>query len=95
MKMAPEFRFCLNGEIVENIRIRHELIDGKPIGKRQIAVQIESIGWFTVDDNENLWDEDLPKFVLKYAIVPIAEGQGWKRVTTRELLEVLESAGVI
>lgn len=93
--MVPKFRFCLNGEIVQRIRVQDEIIDGKPSSKRQIAVEIEGIGWFTIDDNENLWDKDLPKFILKYAVVPIAEGQGWQRVTTTELLEVLESAGVI
>lgn len=93
--MVPEFRFCLNGEIVQRMRVQNEIIDGRPCGKRQIAVEIEGIGWFTIDDNENLWDKDLPKFVLKYAIIPIAAGQGWRRVTTTELLDVLESAGVI
>jgi len=93
--MAPEFRFCLNGEVVQNIRVQREMIDGKATGRRQIAVAIEGIGWFTIDDNENLWDKDLPRFVLKYAIVPIAAGQGWTKVTTMELLEVLESAGAI
>jgi hypothetical protein len=93
--MAPEFRFCLNGEIVQNLRVQQEVIDGKLTGKLEIAVEIEGIGWFTIDDNENLWDKDLPKFVLKYATVPIAAGQGWKRVTTNELLSILESAGVI
>jgi hypothetical protein len=93
--MAPEFRFCLNGEIVQRLRVQDEIVDGRLTGKRQIAVEIEGIGWFAIDDNENLWDKHLPKFVLKYAIVPIAAGQGWKRVTTNELLSILESAGVI
>jgi hypothetical protein len=93
--MEPEFRFCLNGEVIRNIRVQHEMIDGEPIGKRQIAVEDEAIGWFTIDDNENLWDKDLPKFVLKYATIPMDAGQGWQRVTTKELLEVLESAGLI
>jgi hypothetical protein len=93
--MEPEFRFCLNGELVRSIRVEHEMIDGEPIGKRRIAVEIEGIGWFTIDDNENLWDKDLPKFVLKYTAIPMEAGQGWQRVTTTELLEVLESAGLI
>jgi hypothetical protein len=71
------------------------MIDGEPIGKLQIAVEDEAIGWFTIDDNENLWDKDLPKFVLKYATIPMAAGQGWQRVTTGELLDVLESAGLL
>jgi hypothetical protein len=93
--MEPEFRFCLNGDVIRSIRVQHEMIDGKPTGKRQIAVEIEGIGWFTIDDNENLWDKDLPKFVLKYATIPMTTGQGWERVTTKELLDILESAGLI
>jgi|SRR5450631_3521817 len=93
--MEPEFRFCLNGELVRSIRVEYEMIDSEPIGKRRIAVEIEGIGWFTIDDNENLWDKDLPKFVLKCTTIPMEAGQGWQRVTTTELLEVLESAGLI
>ena len=93
--MEPEFRFCLNGEVIRSIRVQNEMIDGEPIGKLQIAVEDEAIGWFTIDDNENLWDKDLPKFVLKYTTIPMEAGQGWQRVTTTELLEVLESAGLI
>jgi predicted glutamine amidotransferase len=93
--MEPEFRFCLNGEVIRNIRVQHEMTDGQPIGKWQIAVEDEAIGWFTIDDNENLWDKDLPKFVLKYATIPLTARQGWQRVTTKELLDVLESAGLI
>jgi len=93
--MEPEFRFCLNGEVIRSIRVQNEMIDGEPIGKLQIAVEDEAIGWFTIDDNENLWDKDLPKFVLKYATIPMAAGQGWQRVTTGELLDVLESGGLL
>jgi len=93
--MEPEFRFCLNGEIIRSIRVQHEIVDGKPTSKRQIAVEDETIGWFTIDDNENLWDKDLPKFVLKYTTIPMAAEQGWQRVSTKELLNVLESAGLI
>ena len=39
--MEPEFRFCLNGEVIRSIRVQHEMIDGEPIGKLQIAVEIE------------------------------------------------------
>ena len=93
--MEPEFRFCLNGEVIRSIRVQNEMIDGEPIGKLQIAVEDEAVGWFTIDDNENLWDKDLPKFVLKYTTIPMTTGQGWQRVTTQELLDVLESAGLL
>jgi hypothetical protein len=93
--MEPEFRFCLNGEVIRSIRVQREMIGCERIGKLQIAVEDEAIGWFAIDDNENLWDKDLPKFVLKYTTIPMTTGQGWQRVTTQELLDVLESAGLI
>jgi hypothetical protein len=92
--MKPEFRFRLNGEIIPEILVQPEILDGTPTGKLQIAVNDWTIGWFSIDDNENLWDKDLPRFVLEYATVPMA-GRGWRQVTTKELLNVLESAGVI
>ena len=61
--MEPEFRFCLNGEVIRSIRVQHEISDGMSIGKRQIAVEIEGIGWFTIDDNENLWDKDVRRAI--------------------------------
>lgn len=92
--MQPELRFCLNGEIIRSIRVQHEMINGEPVGELQITVEDEAIGWFTINDNENLWDKDLPKFVLKYATIPMRTGPG-QRVTTKELLDILESAGLI
>jgi len=102
----PKFRFRLNGEIIQAIRIEYGASDGNSVGKFWIAVRDEDIGWFAIDDNENLWDKDLPKFVLEYrnetawSLIPVIERQsskdkGWTKVTTQELLDVLESAGII
>ena len=76
------------------------------MGEWQIAVDIDGIGRFTIDDNSRLWDPSLPQFVLEYrdesswAILPQAErwasvDKGWNRVTPRELVEILESARAI
>lgn len=62
----PKFRFRLNGEIIPEILVQTEMLDGSPIGKSQIVVNDFTIGWFTIDDNENLWDEDVPTFVLEF-----------------------------
>ena len=104
--MLPEFRFRLNGEIVPEIFIQRALVNSEPTGEWQVAVGIDGIGRFTIDDNSHLWDPALPQFVLEFrdetswAIIPQAErwaskDKGWNRVTPEELVEILESAGVI
>ena len=81
-------------------------MNSEPIGEWQIAVDIDGIGRFTIDDNSQLWDPALPQFVLElrdetsWALLPQAErwaskDKGWNRVTPVELVEILESAGVI
>jgi hypothetical protein len=104
--MLPEFRFRLNGEIAPEIFIQRALANSEPIGEWQIAVDIDGIGRLTIDDNAQLWDPALPQFVLElrdetsWALLPIpmrqaSEDKGWNRVTPQELVEILESAGVI
>jgi hypothetical protein len=89
----PEFRFRLNGEIMPEIFIQRALVDGEPVGEWQIAVEVDGLGRFTLDDNSNLWDPALPQFVLEFrdetswALLPQAErhasvDKGWQRVTT-------------
>ena len=104
--MLPEFRFRLNGEIVPEIFIQRALVNSEPIGEWQIAVDIDGIGRLTIDDNAQLWDPALPQFVLElrdetsWALLPIpmrqaSEEKGGNRVTLQELVEILESGGVI
>ncbi len=78
------------------------MLCGAPTGNLRIGVKDEEIGWFTIDDNENLWDKNLPRFTLEYRnenVPPeqfrLLHNDGWTEVTTKELLDVLESAGVI
>ena len=104
--MPPEFRFRLNGQIMPELFVQRALVHGEPIGEWQIAVDIDEIGRFTIDDNSNMWDPALSQFVLEFrdetswALLPQAErwaskDKGWNRVTPQELVEILESAGVI
>ena len=104
--MKPEFRFRLNGVVIPEIRIQCAMIAGQPVGDLEIAVQDDEIGQFTIDGNENLWDKDLPRFILEYRnetdwqqkelVEKRADRQkGWQRVSPRKLLEVLQAAGYI
>ena len=76
------------------------------MGDLQIAVRDEDIGWFTIDDNSDLWDRDLPRFVLEFRNETdwqqtdilhrrISKDKGWKTVTPQQLIDVLVVAGVI
>jgi hypothetical protein len=82
------------------------MVDGEPIGQWEIAVDVDGIGRFTIDDNSNLWDPALPQFVLEFrdetswVLLPIpmrqaSQDKGWQRVIPQELVEILESAGTI
>jgi hypothetical protein len=104
--MPPEFRFRLNGHILPELFIPRALFHGEPIGEWEIAVEIDGLGRFSIDDNSNLWHQALTQFVMEYrdetswALLPQAErwaskDKGWNRVTPQELVEILESAGVI
>ena len=104
--MQPEFRFRLNGRIMPEIFIQPTMVNGEPTGEYEIAVDIERLGRFTIDDNSDLLDDSLPHFILEYrdetawALLPSTEkraskDKGWKTVTPQELLRVLETAGYI
>jgi hypothetical protein len=101
-----EFRFRLNGEIMPELFIQQAMVDGDPTGKYEIAVDVDGIGRFTIDDNSNLWDPALSHFVLEYrdetswALLPsedkrASKDKGWNPVTPQELVEILHSAGAI
>ncbi len=105
MDSANQYQVRVNGLIVTHIDVRHALVDGVPCGDWQIAIEDPVIGWLTLDDNDNLWDHDLPKFVLEVRACPyvslmdIRDGNelptGWRRVSVAQLLALLESQGVI
>ncbi|MFZ0798400.1 MAG: hypothetical protein WAM98_11500 [Terriglobales bacterium] len=96
----PQYQFRVNGLVMPYLRIQNE-IDGAAAGRRQIAVEDAKIGWVVIDDNEDLADSALSKFVLEvrefatpseWRVLP---NKGWSKVSTREVLNLLEGAGII
>jgi hypothetical protein len=83
------------------IRIQYEKIEGATVDRRQIAVEDDQIGWVVIDDNEDLADPALSKFVVEVRdfVAPVERrllpNKGWRKVSTRELLTLLEAAGII
>ena len=88
------------------IFVQKALVDGEPIEQWEIEVDVDGIGRFTIDDNSNLSDPALPQFILEFrgdtswALLPIPDRQasvdkGWHETTPNELVEILESEGLI
>ena len=66
----PKLQFRVNGVIIPLLSVRREMAldsegDLTPCGKAQIVIHDWHIGAMPLDDNENLWDPDLPKFVVE------------------------------
>jgi hypothetical protein len=104
--MPPLFSFRLNGTVVPMIFINRERVGGKLTGRRHIAVWIDGIGRFTLDDDEQLWEMTFPKHLLEYRNETEWEksdpptrrtsgNEGWQRATPDELVAALVNAGVI
>lgn len=99
--MATNFQFRLNGVIIMHIKVRPVVIDGTTDRWELVACD-EKLGEFAIDDNEGLTDPVLSRFILEVrdATIPPIErrylpNKGWRQVTTRECIALLESAGVI
>lgn len=99
--VVTNFQFRLNGIIIAHLKVRPVAIDGTTARWELVACHT-SLGEFAIDDNEGLADPALTSFILEMrdaSIPPIERrylpNKGWKRVTTRECLALLESAGVI
>jgi len=91
-----KFRWRLNGVVIQRIKVRREIVGGEPKGRPEIAVLVEGLGWFSIDNNENLWDPALPRFVfeVKDLSAPLFQRR-WKQVTIPELLALLQSQALI
>jgi len=100
MKEGKQYQFRVNGLVMPYLRIQYD-IDGAAAGRRQIAVEDAKIGWVVIDDNEDLADSALSKFVLEVRdfAVPserrLLPNKGWRKVSTGEVLNLLEAAGII
>jgi hypothetical protein len=91
----------LNGVIITHLKVRPVAIDGTT-DHRELVGCHDTLGEFAIDDNEQLADPALTRFVLEVrdATLPPIErrflpNKGWKRMTTKECISLLESAGVI
>jgi hypothetical protein len=98
--MNTRYQFRLNALIITEIIVRPVMHDGTP-NRWELVARHDRLGEFAIDDNEGL-DPALTRFVLEVwdvSIPPIERRflpkKGWKRVTTQECLDLLESAGVI
>ena len=99
--MNTRFQFRLNEVIIPQIKVRPVMLDGI-VGHWELVTCDDKLGEFAIDDNEELADPALTRFILEMrdAMVPPIErrylpNKGWQLVTTRGCLSLLESAGVI
>ena len=65
-----KLQFRVNGVIIPRLSVRRETAldsegDLTSSGKAQIVIHDWHIGAMALDENENLWDPDLPKFVVE------------------------------
>lgn len=103
---APLFNYRLNHVVVPMVFINREKVNGKLTGKWHIAVWIDGVGRFKLDDETGLWKRTIPPHVLEirnetdWEQLDAVQRQrdkndGWQRVTPDELVEKLIEAGVI
>ena len=95
------FQFRLNGLIIPLLKVRPFAIGGTADHWELVACH-DTLGDFAIDDNEQLGDPALTRFVLEVRDVTIPPIQrrylpnkGWRLVTTKECLDLLETAGII
>lgn len=99
--MNNHYQIRLNGLIITHLKVRPVVID-RTTNQWELVACHDSLGEFAIDDNQSLSDPALTPFVLEIRDVRIPPLQrryllnkGWKRVSTRECIDLLESAGVI
>jgi hypothetical protein len=96
--MNTRHQFQLNGIIITNIKVRTFIIDGNP-DQGELTACHENLDEFAIDDNKAFAGPALTPFISEVwdvTIPPIARqylpNKGWKRMTTKECLDLLESA---
>jgi hypothetical protein len=94
------FQFRLNGLMIPHLKVRPVEFDGATDHWELVACH--NLGEFAIDDSQGLVDPALTRFVLEVrdvTIPPIERrylpNKGWRHVSTRECLALLESAGFI
>ena len=99
--MNTQFQFRLNGLILTRLKVRPVIIN-RITNHWELVACHETLGEFAIDDNEGLADPALSRFVLEMrdvTIPPIERrylpNKGWNRMTIKECIALLESAGAI
>jgi hypothetical protein len=99
--VVTNFQFRLNGVIITHMKVRPVVVD-RVTARWELAACDENLGEFAIDDNEGLADPALSRFILEVRDVTIPalerrfmSNKGWKRISTKECLVLLESTGVI
>lgn len=99
--MVTNFQFRLNSTIITNMKVRPVVINGTTDRWELVACD-DKLGEFAIDDNEGLADPALSRFILEVRDVSIPPNErrflpnkGWRRMTTKECLALLESNGII
>jgi hypothetical protein len=92
-KPKPKLQFRVNGIIIPRLSVRREIVPDSegartPSGKPQIVIHDRHLGAMALDDNENLVDPALPRFVVEVRDIRCAK---WRRVTVAKLLAILET----
>ena len=98
---VTSFQFRLNDVVITHMKVRPVVINGTT-DRWELAACDDKLGEFAIDDNEELPDPALARFILEVrdATIPPIErrflpNKGWRRMTTQECLALLESAGLI
>jgi hypothetical protein len=98
---VTRYQFRLNGIIVLHLKVR-PVVHDYVVDHWELVACHERLGEFAIDDNQELADPALTHFVLEVrdARVPPLDrrhlpNKGWKQMSTRECLTLLETAGVI
>jgi hypothetical protein len=91
---------------MQHICVRYQIVHGQFTGKLELAVRDTVLGWFSLDDNQDLGDASLPRFVLELSMEPgganlvpdlqRAQQRGvWRRASTTQVIAALQAAGII
>ena len=100
--MSKQFQFRVSGLIITELRVRPVVID-RIIDHWELVASHDTLGEFAIIDGEDdQLDPWLPRFILEVRDVRIPPidrrylpNKGWRRVTSRECIGLLESVGQV
>ena len=98
--MVTNLQFRLNGVIITQLKVRPVMLDS--VVDHWELVACHTLGEFAIDDNEQLANPALTRFILEVrdANIPPIErrflpNKGWRRTTAKKCLALLISVGAI